>query len=72
MTTLTCPLGNHSFKAIPTGGMTVADCPRCDFSIPIPGAIREDFHDRFAKWFSRIGAVAISIVVLAVAFGAIK
>lgn len=73
MPTLTCPLCAHSFKAIANAGMTVANCPRCDFSVPIPGTIQEDFHDRFAKWFSRIGAVVILIVVLAVSFlGALK
>jgi hypothetical protein len=66
MPTLICPLCAHSFKATATDGMTVANCPRCDFSIPIPGTIQEDFHDRFAKWFSRIGAVVILIVVLSV------
>jgi hypothetical protein len=72
MPILICPLCTHSFAATATGGMTVANCPRCDFSVPIPGAILEDFHDRFARWFSRIGAVVILIVVLAVAFGVIK
>lgn len=66
MPTLNCPLCAHAFKASATNGITVANCPRCDFSIPIPGTIREDFHDRFAKWFSRIGGVVILIVVLAV------